>query len=415
MGKLTSFFDSNLLVLLILVSSVVFLFSVLCFWLRWNLVGLCCEVQIRLIKRSGQNNSLFTEKMLVLIYKFEKAVNYLLFCIQPFRWDMQGRDRSFSPRLLTTRARRNVLVVLFLFCVLAVTKFILGHQDMGHTFFQIVISKENIMRAADFIFENRWIILTALSTLSLLYVAFKNKFTDETFIKFQEEELHNIMILHKELFKDFVVLNWKLRKNITRFLDRSKQDGIVREMRLNMEREFFEFKYCIEEKSFKRRKKLDYSLGKPSKTFGYECIEDLVGGMKEKLEKFEKTSPFYSTAAINKYIRGLGGFDISWCINNSVSDYRTLLGEEEIAKNYGEFSEASLSIIGDTDVDDDRKIEALNQILKLRSEHITETVLRSVKIAVEIDTYIRKLERALKLKKRRKSIPLEQIVEKYRK
>ena len=182
-----------------------------------------------------------------------------------------------------------------------------------------------------------------------------------------------------------------------------------------MERRFHKFEYSIEEKSFKRRKNLGYSPGIISKTFGYEGIEELVDGMKKKLDKFEETSPFYSTAAINKYIRGMGGFDISWCINNSISDYKTLLGEEVIAKNYGDFSETNLSIIGDPDVDDDRKIEELNRVLKLRSEYIAETVLRSVKISVEIDTYIRKLERALKLKKRRKSIPLEQIVEKYRK
>lgn len=415
MGKLTSFFGNDLLVLLLVLLILVFLFSVLCAWLRWMLVGFCWEVQIKLIKRSGQDNRLFIEKVLVLTYKFERAVSYLLLRIQPFRWDMQGGGSSFSPRLLTTRTRRNVLVVLFLLCVLAVIKFILGHQNTIHTLFQIVTSKENIMRAADFVFENRWILLTALSTLSLLYVALKNKFTDETFIKFQEEELYNIMTIHKELFKDFVALNWKLRKNITHFLESYKQDGIAGDMRRNMERRFHKFEYSIEEKSFKRRKNLGYSPGILSKTFGYEGIEELVDGMKKKLDKFEETSPFYSTAAINKYIRGMGGFDISWCINNSISDYKTLLGEEVIAKNYGDFSETNLSIIGDPDVDDDRKIEELNRVLKLRSEYIAETVLRSVKISVEIDTYIRKLERALKLKKRRKSIPLEQIVEKYRK
>ena len=69
------------------------------------------------------------------------------------------------------------------------------------------------MRAADFVFENRWILLTALSTLSLLYVALKNKFTDETFIKFQEEELYNIMTIHKELWsEDSTSLNILLKR-----------------------------------------------------------------------------------------------------------------------------------------------------------------------------------------------------------
>lgn len=90
-----------------------------------------------------------------------------------------------------------------------------------------------------------------------------------------------------------------------------------------------------------------------------------------------------------------------------------MLDEIKFKELCTDYSDQFVDMICGEDIDKD-KIEALNKELKNRSEEVISLALNAIEAAIDIDLYIRKFEKAFALKRRRKGVPLEQIIEKYR-
>lgn len=131
-----------------------------------------------------------------------------------------------------------------------------------------------------------------------------------------------------------------------------------------------------------------------------------------RIEKFENTNSFYSTSAVNKYITGLHGFDISRAIIKN--DERHLLCEEFIKSQYEQYPNNITDFIADRNFDDTSKIKKLNNLLDLRNCDVVDFALKTIEYVIDIETYIYKFSKAFALKTRRKDLSLEQIFEKYK-
>ena len=221
---------------------------------------------------------------------------------------------NFIPRLFVSGGR-NVFVVLLLYCLAIIIILFQNNYDIGREVVRYISDSNTILRVWSFISGHIWFILALLSTLALFYSAFKDKFIDKIITEIQDEELISIIKFHKSILGDCVNLRESLCKNIDRFLTSRKNNGIIVKLQDEMEKKFPLYGYCEKEKTFiKNTKDLWRFNGIPATSFGYEITTDILQRIKEKLKEFEKVSPFYSTAALNKYIHGLNGFDVTYFI-----------------------------------------------------------------------------------------------------
>lgn len=134
--------------------------------------------------------------------------------------------------------------------------------------------------------------------------------------------------------------------------------------------------------------------------------------MKIRIEEFKNTNPFYNTSAINKYVRGLQGFDISRAIKEN--DINHLLCEEFIKSLYELYPEHITEFITNSNFDDESKIIKLNELLDSGNYLAADTVLKTIEYTIDIETYIYKFSKAFALKTRRKELSFEQILDKYK-
>lgn len=386
------------------------LYSVLSLVLIRGIMLAYYTIQYGLLKRSGQENKFFVEKLLIIFYKLQKRLLYFVTHIRPFRLCISETD-NFIPRLFVSGGR-NVFVVLLLYCLAIIIILFQNNYDIGREVVRYISDSNTILRVWSFISGHIWFILALLSTLALFYSAFKDKFIDKIITEIQDEELISIIKFHKSILGDCVNLRESLCKNIDRFLTSRKNNGIIVKLQDEMEKKFPLYGYCEKEKTFiKNTKDLWRFNGIPATSFGYEITTDILQRIKEKLKEFEKASPFYSTAALNKYIHGLNGFDVTYFIYNT--KYDRMLDEIKFKELCTDYSDQFVDMICGEDIDKD-KIEALNKALKNRSEEVISLALNAIEAAIDIDLYIRKFEKAFALKRRRKGVPLEQIIEKYR-
>ena len=139
---------------------------------------------------------------------------------------------------------------------------------------------------------------------------------------------------------------------------------------------------------------------------------DILNKMKIRIEEFKNTNPFYNTSAINKYVRGLQGFDISRAIKEN--DINHLLCEEFIKSLYELYPEYITEFITNSNFDDESKIIKLNELLDSGNYLAANTVLKTIEYTIDIETYIYKFSKAFALKTRRKELSFEQILDKYK-
>jgi hypothetical protein len=255
-------------------------------------------------------------------------------------------------------------------------------------------------------------ILTIFGVLFLIYEVLKDKYTNKIISEIQDEELKNIIIVHKDLFKDFRMLHNILCYNINHFFDTPKGNGIIIRLHMCIAEKFPSFEFDVVHHSFKKKEghNLYYSIG--TRTYGYKNVAVIINKMKMIIEKFEKTNSFYSTSAINKYIYGLHGFDISRAIIKN--DESHLLCEEFIKSQYEQYPKDITDFITDRNFDDTNKIKKLNNILDSRNYCVSDVALKTIEYVINIETYIYKFSKAFALKTRRKDLSLEQIFEKYK-
>ena len=121
---------------------------------------------------------------------------------------------------------------------------------------------------------------------------------------------------------------------------------------------------------------------------------------------------FVQQSAINKYVRGLQGFDISRAIKEN--DINHLLCEEFIKSLYELYPEHITEFITNSNFDDESKIIKLNELLDSGNYLAADTVLKTIEYTIDIETYIYKFSKAFALKTRRKELSFEQILDKYK-
>lgn len=203
-------------------------------------------------------------------------------------------------------------------------------------------------------------------------------------------------------------------KNINHLFNTPKDFGMIYLIHSSISEEFSSFKYDTRQRSFKRKsssfRNIPFSLN--SKIYGYENISDILNKMKARIEEFKQLNSFYDTSAINKYVHGLRGFDVSRVIlENSAGD---LLCEEFFKNLCEEYPDDIIDLIADNNFDESIKIEKLNKLLNLRNDIAIITALKTIQFTIDIEAYIYKFRKVFALKARRKELSIEQIINKYR-
>lgn len=263
-----------------------------------------------------------------------------------------------------------------------------------------------------FISENKWMLLTTFGVVFLVYEVLKDRFTNKIISEIHDEELKNIIITHKELFMNFITLRNTLCFNINHFFDTPKENGIIYHIHMSITEKFPSFEFDSVHRSFKKKECQNLYSPLNSGTYGYKNIADILNKMKIRIEEFKNTNPFYNTSAINKYVRGLQGFDISRAIKEN--DINHLLCEEFIKSLYELYPEHITEFITNSNFDDESKIIKLNELLDSGNYLAANTVLKTIEYTIDIETYIYKFSKAFALKTRRKELSFEQILDKYK-
>lgn len=211
---------------------------------------------------------------------------------------------------------------------------------------------------------------------------------------------------------DFITLRNTLCFNINHFFDTPKENGIIYRIHMSITEKFSSFEFDSVHRSFKKKECQNLHSHLNAGTYGYKNIADILNKMKIRIEEFKNTNPFYNTSAINKYVRGLQGFDISRAIEEN--DINHLLCEEFIKSLYELYPEHITEFITNSNFDDESKIIKLNDLLNSGNYLAAKTVLKTIEHTIDIETYVYKFSKAFALKTRRKQLSFEQILDKYK-
>lgn len=293
-----------------------------------------------------------------------------------------------------------------------VINFVLNNINIFKKAYLWFLDEQIAKNILTFISENKWMLLTTFGVVFLVYEVLKDRFTNKIISEIHDEELKNIIITHKELFMNFITLRNTLCFNINHFFDTPKENGIIYHIHMSITEKFPSFEFDSVHRSFKKKECQNlYSLLNAG-TYGYKNIADILNKMKIRIEEFKNTNPFYNTSAINKYVRGLQGFDISRAIKEN--DINHLLCEEFIKSLYELYPEHITEFITNSNFDDESKIIKLNELLDSGNYLAANTVLKTIEYTIDIETYIYKFSKAFALKTRRKELSFEQILDKYK-
>lgn len=394
---------------------VALLITLICEWIISFTLISYFAIQEWLLTKSNRNNKLFISKLVIILYKSHKKIVALLIRILPFSFKKYESNDRFEPKLLKTSSRKNVCTVLICLGFSLFINVILNYINQLSTIWNTVLNSNYIGKGISFVSENKILLLTTLGVFCIVYSVFRDKFTNKIILQIHDEELKNIIITHKELFMDFIVLRNILCKNIDHFFDIYKEeDGVIFQLHNNISKMFPAFRYDAEQKSFQKTDTSSSKYYHPLSTdvFGYIEIGDVIEKMNLRITKFKDSNSFYNTSAINKYVKGLDGFDITRAIQKNNTS--TLLCEEFFSKLCKEYPEHQTNVINDCSYDDEFKIKLLNERLSLINNHTFSVALETIEYAIDIERYIDKFSKVFALKTRRKQLSLDQILERYK-
>ena len=289
---------------------------------------------------------------------------------------------------------------------------LLNNLHKLNTIYIWLIDKQIPKQWVYFISTNKWTILTTVGIMILLYEFFEDKFTNKIITDLQDEELKNILTAHKDLFLDFCILSDILCTNINEFFNTPKDSGIIYFIHRDITERFPDFEYDIKQHSFKKNNPEHTNIPDftDEKIYGYHDIDDILDKMKTRINEFQKTNPLYATYAINKYIRGLQGFDISSVIQRIDSQHLLC---EKFFKVLSENNTVDIiNIMENNNFDDNIKIQQLNKLLRSRNRSAINAALKTIELTIDIETYLHKLRKVFTLKTRRKQLSLEHLIDK---
>ena len=143
----------------------------------------------------------------------------------------------------------------------------------------------------------------------------------------------------------------------------------------------------------------------------YKEISAQLDRIKKQVDDFLAESPYYSTSAINKYIGGLGGFDVASFARRYATDNLICREyvEDKFSKLPGNLDKMMLS-----EDSNETKARKLTDYLNTQSQIIQGAIEENIRMAIEMEEYIKHFSKAFKLKSRRKEMPLQDMLDKMK-
>ena len=330
--------------------------------------------------------------------------------MQPFH--SKYSKESFRTELSSDEGRQNGKS----FCLIIVASGLVYIVLNNIEFIKMQMEKrfyiELFENANSFIGDYKWIIITLVSVLVLLHRYLRSKFIDPIVLSIQEKELEKVILTHMDMLRDFVELYGLLCDNINRFLHSSKEKKDMFIIYRSMEEKYGKFEYDTIEHSFKVKKKnTSKNDWYKSKGYSYKNITEVTSRLKEKNSEFKKLKPYYNTMAINKYAKGLKGFDIT---RSALYKNEENLLCEELVKEICDTYPSSLNCISEEIIDNPYVIAEMNRVMKNKSDRMINVALETIEYVVDLDIYIRNLKKLFALKSRREETPTQAILEQLR-
>ena len=371
---------------------ILFMFSIFCRILILGIHNFYSWLQKNLFKKSKIENKRFISKCLIVNFRIYRILINCIWTIQPFDLYRTESKDIFHPQLNSAKTRRNVLIIGICFLLSILLYLFSNNIQTVYSFLEIIKTKNIGNRIFDFISINKWAILAFLSLIGLAYSVLKDKFSNKIISDIQDDELKNIIITHKNIYPDFIDLKIVLCKNIDVFLCSPKENGDLFILYRSIINKFSDFQYDYKKHTLKKEKKSYHSNNSFNQSVGYESIAEVITKINHKIQEFRDRNPFYETFAINKYIHGLWGIDISDINRKKLIDINLV---QNICNDYPEHI---IEIIQSEDYPVEEQIKTLNDLFRGRNDYLLETAIKTIEYVIEIENYINKFRKAFVLK-----------------
>lgn len=405
--------SNNLLSCFIVVCGIWVGICALLAFVAWITVQIYWHLQMFLITYSNCRSQLghfVNRKMLILNYRVFRRVYSFLKGMVPFYYEFEGEKRYLELRIVSYKWKDTVKGFFCSGIVAAVLHYGLKYRRQITDGVAAAIAWGCKIAVFEF-FTDNWVIIVTILAIVLIMVRYcKDKYINNIIYQIQDDDLKKILNIHKNIFHNIAELRNDLRYNLETVLRAQKSKGIFMPLCWSMENAYSQFSYNEGTKLFEK-----YDGHFRSVSFcpavGYREITEQLSQIEKVVDDYLAASPYYSLSAVNKYIRGLNRFDItSFSQNNNVGN---LICWEYIDCMCNKFSE-NLNNMMCSDYSDETKIRELTDLLKVRSFVILSDIEKTIRVAIEMDEYIKHFGKALRLRARRKDIPVEDALDRMK-
>ncbi len=363
------------------------------------------KIQQSLIMHSNNKNHIIIGKLLVLNYRIYNNFMYFILTIKPFKLRTDNyNNSSFNTKFCSSKTKRNLFFIFISFICSIIITLGISNFSIIKEFFKEYINVDNLKNIVLFFSNNKWFILSILGILLLLYGVLKDKFTNKIITEIQDEELKKIINTHKNSCKEFRKLYKCLCENIDAMLATTKYNGKIYALASSISNEFNDYKYNKDIDSFEitdKNTKRPYVLNRCKE------ISEHTDRIKSIIKEFNKSESFHNTNALNKYVHGLKGFDISYFLRINNKD--NLICKEFLEKELNDFDTIEKTINNKIS-NDNEKIQELNDYYNLKNKIFIEAIIDTIEYTVDIDNYIKNFTKCFALKTRRKSVSFDEIL-----
>lgn len=380
----------------------------------WIIFQAYKHLQMFLIKYSHVNSELWkrvNRKLLVVNYRVYRKIFPFLTGLIPIHYKSPEGDRYLELQIVSVKWKGTIYGVFF--CGIISTALHLGLKYRLQIISKIEkalewIRSENVFSTI----TTNWVAILSLLGIILIILRYcKDKYINNVITQIHDEELKKILIVHKKLFREIVNLLNRLSVNLEWILQTPKSAGCFMPLYWSIENSYPQFSYNEKTQSFEVNDG-DFRHASPYPTVVYKEISGQLARIKKEIGDFLETSPYYSTSAVNRYIRGLSGFDIaSFAQRYSTDD---LICREYVENICNKFPENLEEVMMCSTYSDETKIEKLKDLLDRRNYQIQTTVEETIRVSIEMEEYVKRFSKAFKLKTKRKGIPAQDLLEKMK-
>ncbi len=359
------------------------------------------KIQKFLIKHSNHKNQIVIGKLLILNYRIYKNFMIFILTIKPFRIKQDDFNNSyFDTKIFSEKTKRNLFVVFLCLISAIIISFSINNFSTIKAIFEKYINFESLKRIMFLLNENKWFVLSICSLFLLLYGFLKDKFINKIITEIHDEELKEIINTHKKLCIVFNKLYKCLCENIEIILGTSKYNGKVYALASMISDKFGEYEYNTDKDSFE---KVSKTTELPCRLHDCKGISEYINQIENIMKNFKNSESFYTTSALNKYIHGLKGFDISYLL--IINDKNNLICKEFVESELNNINFDNRRIISDDD-----KINVMNEHYNISNTILCETLIDTIEYAVDINNYIKGFKKSFSLKAKRKKLSYDEII-----